>query len=139
MITPEIQELLDYADEGHRAAKVLIDSGFIGSSAAQSYFTMFYLSQAMLLSKGLKYSSHSAVIAAYGKEFSKTKLLNPNFHRYIIDTEERREDGHYGAGKMCPMQTRSNLSNGQRNLCKLSKNIWGVSKTHLQIQLVASY
>lgn len=99
MIAPEIQELLDYADESHQASKVLIDSGFVGFSAAQSYYTMLYLAQALLLSKGLKYSSHSAVIAAYGKEFSKTKVLDPKFHRYIIDTEERREDGHYGAGK----------------------------------------
>ena len=99
MITPEIQKLLDYADESHEAAKVLIDSGFIGFSAAQSYYTMFYLTQALLLSKDLKFSSHSAVIAAYGKEFSKTRLLDPKFHHYIITAEERREDGHYGASE----------------------------------------
>jgi uncharacterized protein (UPF0332 family) len=84
MITPEIQKLLDYADESHEAAKVLIDNGFIGFSAAQSYYTMFYLTQALLLSKGLKFSSHSAVIATYGKEFSKTNLPDPKFHRYLI-------------------------------------------------------
>ena len=99
MITPEIQRLLDYANESHQAAKVLIKSGFIGFSTAQSYYTMFYLTEALLLSKGLKFSSHSAVIAAYGKEFSKTNLLNPKFHRQLIVAEERREDGHYGASQ----------------------------------------
>jgi uncharacterized protein (UPF0332 family) len=99
MITPEIQKLLEYADESHEAAKVLIDSGFIGFSAAQSYYTMFYLAETLLLSKGLKFSSHSAVIAAYGKEFSKSRLLDPKFHRRLIVAEERREDGHYGAGQ----------------------------------------
>lgn len=99
MITPEIKQLLDYADESHEAAKVLIKSGFIGFSAAQSYYTMFYLTEALLLSKGLKFSSHSAVIAAYGKEFSKTNLLDPKFHRRLIVAEERREDGHYGASQ----------------------------------------
>ncbi len=99
MITPEIQRLLDYANESHEAAKVLIKNGFIGFSAAQSYYTMFYLTEALLLSKGLKYSSHSAVIAAYGKEFSKTNLLDPKFHRRLIVAEERREDGHYGASQ----------------------------------------
>ena len=97
MITPEIQRLLDYADDSHEAAKVLMDGGFVGFSAAQSYYTMFYLTEALLLSKGLKFSSHSAVIAAYGKEFSKTNLLDPKFHRRLIVAEERREDGHYGA------------------------------------------
>ena len=99
MIKPEIKELLDYAGESHAAAKVLIDKGFVGFSAAQSYYTMFYLAQALLLSKGQKFSSHSAVIAAYGKEFSKTNVLDSKFHRYIIDTEERREEGHYGTGR----------------------------------------
>jgi uncharacterized protein (UPF0332 family) len=99
MITPEIQKLLDYADDSHGAARVLIDGGFVGFSAAQSYYTMFYLAEALLLSKGLKFSSHSAVIAAYGKEFSKTNLLDPKFHRRLIVAEERREDGHYGASQ----------------------------------------
>jgi len=99
MIAPELQNLLDYADESHQASKVLIDSGFIGFSAAQSYYTMFYLTQALLLSKGLKFSSHPAVIAAYGKEFSKTNLLDPKFHRRLIVAEERREEGHYGASQ----------------------------------------
>jgi uncharacterized protein (UPF0332 family) len=97
--SPEIQQLLNYADESHEAAKVLIDGGFIGFSAAQSYYTMFYLTEALLLSKGLHFSSHSAVIAAFGKEFAKTGLLDPKFHRYLIDAEERREDGHYGGGR----------------------------------------
>ena len=99
MITPEMQRLIDYAEDSHAAAKVLIDGGFIGFSAAQSYYTMFYLTEALLLSKGLKFSSHSAVIAAYGKEFSKTSLLDPKFHRRLIVAEERREDGHYGASQ----------------------------------------
>lgn len=99
MTSAEIQQLLDYAEESHQAAKVLIDGGFTGFAAAQSYYTMFYLAEALLLSKGLYYSSHSALIAAFGKEFAKTGLLAPKFHRYLIDAEERREDGHYGGGR----------------------------------------
>ena len=40
MITPEVQELLAYADESHEAAKSLIQGRFIGFSAAQSYYTV---------------------------------------------------------------------------------------------------
>jgi uncharacterized protein (UPF0332 family) len=80
MISPEIQILLDRVEESHQAAKVLIEAGFAGFSAAQSYYTMFYLVEAMLYSKGLRFSSHSASAAAYGKEFAKTGLLDPKFH-----------------------------------------------------------
>src|SRR5215813_9794049 len=72
MSKKEIQLLLDKADDSHAAAKILIDKGFIGFSAAQSYYTIFYLVEALLLSKGLRFSSHSALIASYGKEFAKT-------------------------------------------------------------------
>lgn len=95
MIAPEIQRLLDYAEESHKAAKTLLDGGFTGFSAAQSYYTMFYLAEALLLSKELTFSSHSAIIAAFGKEFAKTGYLDPKFHRYLIDSRERREIGHY--------------------------------------------
>jgi uncharacterized protein (UPF0332 family) len=65
-------------------------------SAAQSYYTIFYLAQALLLTKELTHSSHSAVVSAYGKEFAKTSLLDQKFHRYIIDAQKLRQIGHYG-------------------------------------------
>lgn len=96
MTSAEIQVLIDRAEESHQAAKVLLDKGFSNFSAAQSYYTMFYLAEALLYSKGLEFSSHSAVIAAYGKEFAKTKILDPKFHRHLIIVERRRAIGHYG-------------------------------------------
>jgi uncharacterized protein (UPF0332 family) len=60
---------------------------------------MFYLVEAMLYSKGLRFSSHSASAAAYGKEFAKTGILDPKFHRYLLITQKRRETGHYGVEK----------------------------------------
>jgi len=96
MITSAIQHALNMAEESHQVAGVLLDKGFARFSAAQSYYTIFYLAQAMLLSKGLTFLKHSAVVAAYGREFSRTKLLDPKFHRYIIDSQIVREAGHYG-------------------------------------------
>jgi uncharacterized protein (UPF0332 family) len=57
---------------------------------------MFYLAEALLHSKGLEFSSHSAVIAAYGREFAKTEVLDPKFHRRLLVVERRRAIGHYG-------------------------------------------
>jgi len=96
MITPQILSLLRRAEDSHHAAKVLLEKEFHNYSAAQSYYTMFYLAEALLYSKDLQYSSHSAVMAAYGKEFAKTQILDPKFHRRMIIAERRRETGHYG-------------------------------------------
>ena len=57
---------------------------------------MFYLAQAMLLTKELTFSKHSAVVAAFGREFTKTNLLDPRFHRYLIQSQKLRQTGHYG-------------------------------------------
>ncbi len=78
MISSEIQHYLDLADESHEVAGTLIKLRHIRFSAAQSYYTIFYA-------------------AAYGKEFAKTGLLDPKFHRYILDAQERRLVGHYGS------------------------------------------
>lgn len=112
MMTPEIQQLLDYADESHEAAKVLINGGFVGFSAAQSYYTMFYLAQALLLTRELRFSSHSAVIAAYGKEFSKTGLLEPKFHRRLIVIMDRRYDQHVEGRYSVPLHSRGSRRTG---------------------------
>lgn len=96
MTTSHLQTLVKRAEESHEAARALLDKGFFNYSAAQSYYTMFYLTEALLFSKGLQFSSHSAVIAAFGKEFAKTQILDPKYHRRLIMAERRRETGHYG-------------------------------------------
>ncbi len=96
MIPSEIQHFLNLAEESHEAAQKLMEVGSPRFSVAQSYYTMFYLVEALLLSKGLTFSSHSALTAAFGKEFAKPHLLDPKFHRYLLQTQKRREIGHYG-------------------------------------------
>ena len=59
---------------------------------------MFYTAEALLLSKGLSFSSHSAVIANYGKEFSKSKEIDPRYHKQLIAVQDLRTQGDYSFG-----------------------------------------
>ena len=93
---PEISELLERARLSQKAAANLLRDGFPGFAASRAYYSMFYAAQALLLSKDMSLSSHSAVIAAYGKEFAKTKLLNPEFHRLLLEAQDKRNIGDYG-------------------------------------------
>lgn len=93
---PEIEELLERSKLSQKAAANLLRDGFASFAASRAYYSMFYIAQALLLSKGLSFTSHSAVIAAYGKEFAKTKLLNPEFHRLLMDAQDKRNVGDYG-------------------------------------------
>jgi uncharacterized protein (UPF0332 family) len=56
---------------------------------------MFYIAEVFLLGEGLSYSKHSAVIAAFGQKFAKTGIVPPEYHRYLIDAEEKRSAGDY--------------------------------------------
>ncbi len=56
---------------------------------------MFYVAEALLDKLGLAYSSHKAVIAAYGKHFAKTEKIDPRFHKVLIQAFETRQLGDY--------------------------------------------
>jgi uncharacterized protein (UPF0332 family) len=98
-MSSEIQILLQKAKESLDAAELLEREGYAGFSASRAYYSMFYATEALLFSKKLSFSSHSAVIAAFGKEFVKTKIIDAKFHRYLIDAQDLRNVGDYGVGK----------------------------------------
>ena len=56
---------------------------------------MFYVAEVLLATLELSYSSHAAVLAAYGREFAKTDRLNPKFHRWLLDASDARIVGDY--------------------------------------------
>jgi len=56
---------------------------------------MFYIAEAFLAGRGLSFSSHSAVIAAFGRELAKTGLLPADYHRMLIDAQDTRIIGDY--------------------------------------------
>jgi uncharacterized protein (UPF0332 family) len=97
-MNPQIQDLLHKADESLQAAKLLSREEYYDFAASRAYYTMFYVAQAFLLRKGLTFSSHAAVIAAFGKEYAKTGLIDAKFHRHLIDAEDLRGTGDYGVG-----------------------------------------
>ncbi len=62
-------------------------------AAGRAYYAMFYVAEALLFGRGFVFTKHSAVGAAYGKEFAKTGLLDPKYHRFIRDSSRFRGFG----------------------------------------------
>lgn len=82
---PEQLELLLKARQSILAAQLLLNNSFAEYSVSRSYYAMFYITQAFLEEKELSFSSHSAVISAFGREFAKTGIVPTKFHRQLID------------------------------------------------------
>ncbi|HNR90010.1 MAG TPA: HEPN domain-containing protein [Spirochaetota bacterium] len=95
-MTGEIQQLLQKARQSLDAATLLLHDRYTDFSAARSYYAMFYALEALLLSRNQSYSKHSAVIAAFGKDFVKTGLFDDRYHRHVLEAFEIRNIGDYG-------------------------------------------
>jgi uncharacterized protein (UPF0332 family) len=93
---PEVQALLKKAHAS--APRLLSDRSYWDFAASRAYYGMFYAAEALLLEKGLSFYSHSAVIAAFGKEFAKTSALDQKFHRNLLDGQDLRNAGDYDVG-----------------------------------------
>jgi len=91
----EERSILDKANQNLQAAELLKNQGFHEIAASRAYYALFYIAEALLLRRGQHFSSHSAVIAAYGKEFAKTGDLDPKFHQYLIKAQEVRQTSDY--------------------------------------------
>lgn len=75
-----------------------------------------------MLSRGLSFSSHSAVIANFGKEFAKTGVLNPKFHHYLTESQDRRNIGDYSVlAEVTPEQVTEMLA-WTKEFIKIAEN-----------------
>jgi len=91
MTAPEVQALLQRGQESIDAASDLVARGFFHFGASRAYYAMFYSAQALLLSRGKSFSRHSAVIAAFGREFAEPRLMGTKLRRYFREAFEARQ------------------------------------------------
>jgi len=92
-----IKALIIKAKRSYKASKRMLEEGYDDFSVSRSYYTMFYCMEALLLTKDLKFHRHSAVLAAFGKEFVKTKLFPSDMHTSLNSAFDLRNAGDYEA------------------------------------------
>lgn len=91
----ETSSLLNRSSKELRAARLLIGEDLTPMAASRAYYALFYIAEALLFEEGLQFSSHGELQGAFGKEFAKTKRLDPKFHRYLLDAYDQRQDADY--------------------------------------------
>jgi uncharacterized protein (UPF0332 family) len=95
-VTQDQSELLQKASQSLDAAKLLLANNYPDYATSRAYYAMFYLAEAFLEGENLTFSKHSAVIAAFGREFARTNRLPLILHRYLIEAQALRTVGDYG-------------------------------------------
>jgi len=91
----QIQALIEKARRYLRSAELLIQDGDYDSTVSRSYYAMFYSAEAALLKKNMTFTSHKAVISAFGRYFVKTGIFDKRMGRDLNIIFGERQLGDY--------------------------------------------
>ncbi len=91
----EFEALIKKAEKSLEASKELLKRGFYDFAAARAYYTMFYCTEALLLTKNIQVSKHSSLIALFGKEFIKTGEIPYKLYTSLVMAFNLRHEADY--------------------------------------------
>lgn len=94
----EIRDFTEKAEKFLVTAEQALNTGDYDSCVSRCYYAMFFMAEAMLLTKSLTASSHKGVISKFGEHFVKTKILDRNLGKALNDAYDKRLVGDYGVG-----------------------------------------
>lgn len=90
-----IKAILFKSREKLETAQIDFDNKRYNDSVSRSYYAVFHAISAVLLSKGLHFSSHGQTIGAFNKEFIRTRQFPAAFTRMIRKLFKERQMGDY--------------------------------------------
>ena len=85
------------ADHALRAAELLLTANDPETAVGRAYYCMLHTAQALLREQDIRFRKHSSVHGAFGQYFAKTALIDPKFHRWLLDAYDDRIRGDYDA------------------------------------------
>ncbi len=94
-LADELRAMVAKARRYMDTAELARQHGDYDTAVSRLYYAMFYCAEAVLLARGRTFSSHRAVIAAFGREFAKTGRLPKELHRWLQEAFEKRGIGDY--------------------------------------------
>ena len=87
--------LIKKAEEEIKAAEMLMKEELCRIAVSRAYYAMFYTAEALLLTKGLSYSSHKGVISNFGREFVKSGVFSKKTQKALSGIFKLRQNCDY--------------------------------------------
>lgn len=94
-LADELEAMLAKARRYLDSAEALRHREDYDSAVSRLYYAMFYCAEGLLLAKGLSFSSHKAVISAFGQHFAKTGVLPTQLHQWLREAFDKRQISDY--------------------------------------------
>ncbi len=118
----EIKLYLEAAHESLAAAKLNLDNDFYSVAANRIYYAAFYAATALLKTKSLSFSKHSAVLSAFRQQFIKTGEFSPEMGDFFRDAFDMRQAGDYEMlTRFEPDDLKSRLTNARQFVDEVEK------------------
>ncbi|OGR81257.1 MAG: hypothetical protein A3I11_06720 [Elusimicrobia bacterium RIFCSPLOWO2_02_FULL_39_32] len=94
-MTEQVAQLIKKSEEAIEVSQKLLKDRYFSHAASKAYYSIFYATQALLISRGIEVVKHSAVESSFGYHFARTKEIDPKFHEMLIDARRVREMADY--------------------------------------------
>jgi uncharacterized protein (UPF0332 family) len=118
----EIRDFIEKAEKFLTTAEHALDIGDYDSCVSRSYYAMFFMAEAVLLTKNLSASSHKGVISLFGEHFIKTRIFDRDIGKALNDAYDERLVGDYGVGFIITEEEAKDLLEIGRNFVQELKN-----------------
>ena len=94
--TPQVlRAMLKKARQKLAADRKDMEFGFFGEASSRAYYAAFHAVSAVLAHHGLAFSSHAQTLAAFNREFVKTKVFPADTFRKLQRLFEDRQIADY--------------------------------------------
>lgn len=118
----EIKLYVDAAREELRSAALNLESDFYSACASRTYYAVFYAATALLKTKGLLFSKHTAVLSAFRRHFVKTGEFSVGVSDFYKIAFETRQAGDYEKQtRFEPDVLRENLDRAKEFVAEVEK------------------
>ena len=89
------QQLLSNAEETLNAAEVLVKEDYLRDAVNRAYYAVFYVAEALLNEKDLRFKKHGTVHGSFAQHYVKTGIFDAKYHKLLLKAFGQRMLGDY--------------------------------------------
>ena len=114
---------LEKASRAIHASEKLLETGDAEAAASRAYYSMFYVVEALLNEKGLRFRKHGGVHGAFAEHFIKTGEFDPKYHRWLLEAFNKRITADYGVEAVVTREDVASMLEQAREFLKEARRL----------------
>lgn len=89
------RQLISNAEETLQAAEILFKEEYLRDAVNRAYYGVFYVAEALLNEKDLRFKKHGSVHGSFSQHFVKTGIFDSKYHKLLTMSFSQRLLGDY--------------------------------------------